>query len=463
MTGIRKRLLALRKAGEDRGMLSMVMLVTIIGMGLGALLVPIVVTQSHSTTHTDSRVQALEQAQSGLDAALGLIRNAPSNGSTFGPTDTLPCKVATTAPNNYSVKITYTPGPACTTADRSAAIGSTTTPASATITSTGNFAFGGSVSQRVLSMTYTFADTTMLSSATGGQIRLNATPHVGVQQCIDTTLGTVAVTACDPNKPGQLFVYGSDLTLRLFSNVTGSPNSSCLQAGTIAPALSMQTCVTSGSALAAQHWQLNSAAVFLGSSGTVCLTVSGTTVQTSSSTAAACSAPDAATATWLPTPSVGSGAAGAAHNQLVNVSQFDQCAEAGHPTWPSTSIALARCDQNTDPTKVPWYQKFVYSGTSQQFTVTDSDAGGSSYCLASAGAGRPVTFALCVPGIATQQWTRPTDFTIRDSNGLCLTLTNYTTLVTATCVLPADATYVQQLWNASSASQSVVAESTSAP
>ena len=73
----------------DRGSLAMVMLVVIVGMGLAALMLPLVLVQTHTTVFDATRSRALQAAESGIDIATGAIRGATTNG--LGDVTKLPC------------------------------------------------------------------------------------------------------------------------------------------------------------------------------------------------------------------------------------------------------------------------------------------------------------------------------------------------------------------------------------
>jgi hypothetical protein len=62
--------------GDDSGSLTMALLLTLVGVVLSALLVPIVVTQVESTRFDARRVDALNAAHAGLEVALGQIQVA---------------------------------------------------------------------------------------------------------------------------------------------------------------------------------------------------------------------------------------------------------------------------------------------------------------------------------------------------------------------------------------------------
>jgi hypothetical protein len=308
-----------------------------------------VISQSKSTTHSDTRVQALQQAQSGLDAMVGLIRLDAS--------------------------------------------GQTTPP-----------------------------------------------------QCIQRA-GTGLVTAlCNADNPNQLFIYNSDRSLRPFlpDPATPAPHGWCMEPTGRNIAVILSMCASAQAVPASQQWQFTSTSTFVGTTSgglRMCLAVLATSVVSADNTSAPCST-SARTATWVPTPSVGSGVAGAARNQLVNFSQFGRCADTGGTLVPGASVKLAICGQDA---AVPSSQQFTYDSPSGQFRL----AGGQTYCLSSAAAGQPATVATCMV-TAGQHWTRAVDNTIRDGNGLCLSVAaDYATLTASGCPIAPAVPSPQQLWNAS--------------
>ena len=114
MTGDRlaRGLLRLRRRGlsvdDDRGSIALLLLVILVGVSLGALLVPMIISQDRTTRFDTTRVQALDAAQAGLDAMLGKIRLV-----TTGDAHLLPCPASPTTgvvnggPAQYSVTVTY--------------------------------------------------------------------------------------------------------------------------------------------------------------------------------------------------------------------------------------------------------------------------------------------------------------------------------------------------------------------
>jgi Tfp pilus assembly protein PilX len=149
LTRIRSRSTVL-SGGNDEGMLSMVMVVMIIGLGLAALMTPLVVTQSRITSHTDSQVQELQAAEDGLRIMLGRLHNATMIGGVPCPDHPLTATQSESRTTGYSVTVKYSPNvDGC-----SSTIPETATIA--TITSTGTAGTGTNQPDRILCATYTF-------------------------------------------------------------------------------------------------------------------------------------------------------------------------------------------------------------------------------------------------------------------------------------------------------------------
>jgi hypothetical protein len=427
--------------GKDRGSMAMVMIIVIVGMALGALLVPIILTQSKNTSHSDTRVQALHQAESGISTMLSRLRGATTDGGVSGVPALLPCgplSWPTASPTNgYTVTVKYytsdplivvasanppaTPQPLACTPNA----GPSDVPSFARITATGLNGTGNRKSSRTLSSTYAFDTTDVFTfnssktATTGGQIRLNpraffdvdeteclapsgAAPEAGmalsVQAC--STAGTPA------DLQSQLFLYSSDLSLKLVASVTiTSPGGLCVTASTTTNAITLEPCATTGATN--QQWRLNGNAAFKGTGLTpsICLAVRplGTDL-----VAKACSANYDSTAAWLPTPTVGSGGAGVLNGQLVNFNQFGQCAQSvNDPNGPPSAtnpFVLAACEQVPAP-PAPSYQMFAFDPIKGQWTTTTT---AGSKCLTRSSANLSVTVdvtaATCSSTNALQVW-----------------------------------------------------------
>src|SRR5882757_6113241 len=96
---------------DDTGSLIFALLLTLVGISLSALLVPMVLTQVHSTRFAIHRIHALNAAQTGLDVALGHIQ-AANDGSGGGVYASLPCgplagNVGAGGTARYTVGIDY--------------------------------------------------------------------------------------------------------------------------------------------------------------------------------------------------------------------------------------------------------------------------------------------------------------------------------------------------------------------
>ncbi|MEP7177604.1 MAG: hypothetical protein ABI775_00800 [Pseudonocardiales bacterium] len=465
---VRSRAVRLSESG-DCGMMSMAMLVVIVGLGLGALMVPIVVAQNRSTTHTDSRVQALHDAESGLNAMLGRLRAATTDGGASGSASMLKCydtagplKWQDTVTDGYSVVVDYLAsdplvkaGPPLTC---SAGAGPSEIPGFARIRSTGTSKAGGVALSRTLESTYVFKTTNTFTyndlntTTTGGPIRVNPRGFFleDETQCLTAT-GVIfeagmplSVQACPittspptPTPANQLFSYNSDLSLRLVQSITVAlPTGLCVSASG-AGAVTLEPCV-SPAAATNQRWNLTANAAFAGTnlvSAPVCLAVRPSGVDIVGNP---CQVNYDPAGSWLPTPSVGAGAAGAASSQLVNFSQFGRCVQLSDPSAPSTGtnpVILYPCVQANPYPASGSYQQLSYVPSSGHW---ETNLGSPKYCLTSQGvADRLVTVEVCGASDSQKwtdygaalvnqgkagQWGYRDRYTIVDSTGLCLAL-----------------------------------------
>jgi hypothetical protein len=447
MIKLRRRLR--RELDDDRGSLPMLMLVVIVGLALGGLMVPMIVNQNVSTRTVDSRVQSLQAAQAGLDATLGQLRVATTDGGTTGDASQLPCftsanplsgTVLGSANMAYSVQVQYftsdpfkvvvntgsLPTPMLCSSGYGAFDPATglVVPSYALITSVGTNTIGAnSSSVRTLQSTYIFNTTN--ANTDGGQIRLNppTTTSGGTtppNYCMDGGLTPavntqVKLQVCSATATGQIFFYNQDLSVQLLSSVTtANTDGLCLDAPiphANGGLITLQQCAAAGSATSRQQWSLNGSAEFLATKSdltrdsTLCI---GAATQSAGASVQVLSCPGSydTTASWLPSPSVGAGAAGASNGQLVNFSQFGRCADVTNQTAPTSSdnpfMILYPCKQDPNPANVDWNQKFAYNFSTYQWaTIYNS----KSYCLTSAGtAGGYTTVILCDTSKASQQW-----------------------------------------------------------
>lgn len=100
----------------DRGSLPLALLVVIVASALTAMLVPIMVTQAHTTRFDNRRATTLQAAESGLEVALGLMRAATKIDDTskeiVGDVERLPCgevsgSVDPASTSRYTVNFAY--------------------------------------------------------------------------------------------------------------------------------------------------------------------------------------------------------------------------------------------------------------------------------------------------------------------------------------------------------------------
>lgn len=444
----------LRNTDDDRGMMSMVMMVMIIGMGLAALLTPLVVTQSRSTSQTDARVQALHGAEAGINVTLGRLRNASSDAGVSGSVSLLPCYSGANplvgsqpgfSSTSYSVTVAYYGSDplkalAATGLPPSAmncvtGIGPTQTgvdvPSVAVITSTGSAGSAGRVAVRKLTSTYTFSTANTYNATgtatTGGQLRFNPQAAVTLAnqpQCMDAgpfpTVGSaLTVQTCSSLSTAELFRYGSDLSLQLARPATtAAPYGLCVDSSAPSTTVTLQPCLSPGTATYNQQWIPDRYSVLAQTrpgNSRFCLYVAVGPVGNITISSTACGAVSAtgvvsgntasyvSTIAWQPTPNVGDGAAGATQNQLVNLSQFGRCAHLLNFTVPAAMAILYPCEQVTAPAQVGGYQQFSYDAPTSHWVVTKA---GIQYCLTSAGlANDPVSVAICSATAPLQKWT----------------------------------------------------------
>jgi hypothetical protein len=491
--------------GSERGSMPMLLLVILVGVAFGALLIPMVITQDQTTRYDNSRTHSLHAAEAGIDTVLGMIR-ATSGAEGTGDPSKLPCGPFNGSANDggtgtYSASLAYyTADPAPHSADPTwldqnkmiciKGYGvydpktKSAVPSYALVTSAGSDGPGlrGSVPGRTLQSTYVVKTTN--STIAGGVIRIF--PPAGATQANCMDAGTnpvqgavVRVTACDTSNPSQLWSYHYDLSIQLVASVTDQTqttkvngNGLCLDSanagsttvptpGTI---ITLQYCAAQTKAGAPdntpwdQKWSSGDGAEFRGALptksdvSTVCLNFSAAgqplTVQN-------CSGGTTNTnQTWLPSPRVGSGAAGladstdpsllAASHQLVNFEQFSRCLDVTNENVSNDYEIVYPCKQNPSPGNVKWNQKWAFNSKNQWVTNFQGNVAQANCLTAPGAAATPpyVTLTACpiVPTPATTWTTRLTKdssgaelayrdkFTIVSSTGLCLSLSSATDL-----------------------------------
>ncbi len=475
-----------RSAGEDAGSLPIAMLVALIGSALAALLVPLIVGQLHTSTFDNSRTREMNAAEAGTAVALGLVRSA-TDASGVGEVDKLPCTPAggyagtvagSAAALTYRVRVdyytenplgqsdawlaTYTPsggGHGMRCADGSGTYYPPTkevVPSYVLITSTGTDSRGS----RTLRSTY-YVRTTNANVA-GGTIFLY--PSGAADYCMDAgsarPIAGVAVhlqPCASPASQQQAWAYNTDLSIQLVSSVTSAyPNGLCLSAtdagGSSQSAgdpLTLQPCAALGNAPWSQVWSVDNNAHLEGSL-TDKSNIDGLCIHAGSQGAGV--ALELATCaggvtdvhqTWVPSPDVGAGMAGATNDQVVNFQQFGRCLDVTNTDVNSAFLIAYTCKQNPDPTKVLWNQKFTRRSNGEWVTTS----GGTDYCLTSPL--QPYTGGSTGPWVRVTQcpswptaavtWTQygatdsngnpePTldKYTLQDADGYCLSLTTDT-------------------------------------
>ena len=326
---------------DDRGMMAFALLAVLIGAMLGALLLPMVVTQSKATTFDSGRVHALNAAQAGVEVAVGRLRASTTaldlENLTCGTSD----EVSLTPTATYRVKVGYsTLKPSVST--------KTVCPATAesryaVIASTGTDPTGDDVSRTVVS---TYALPRFDARAPGGMIRLSPAMGDAKRRCLvtadDTTVG---LGGCQDST----FVYRKDLSIQLASTI-GTASERCVDVD--GAWLSVDRCGT-------DRWNFDSSGrIEAVDSDTnrlsgLCLAAAvrnadERTSKTREVRLAPCEGEKAAVRlAWIPAPSVGPGAAGRATEQLVNSQQFSSCVTASE----KRANAASRCEAGTSSTQ----------------------------------------------------------------------------------------------------------------
>ena len=447
------------------------MLLTLVGVSLSSLMVPIVLGQITSTRTDIRRSHALDAAQTGLDVALGQIR-AANDGTGTGVLARLPCgpftgRVGVGGTARYQVTIDYLgidpqgQSDAWVTANRmscTAGSGTASTPAFALLRSQGtDEAVGafGTVPSRSLRATYPLR--LKNKNVTGGLIRVYKTANSN-DLCLDAGSGAppagtnVQMQRCSSGSVRQNFAYQPNLTLLLVASRTPAvPLGMCLDAGTPhALARVVQLLPCGAATVPQQQWIFNDSANFEGTADGrtadgFCFNVQtrnspGSFVILGSVVRATCRGAYDNIETFSPEAGVGTGAAGAAAKQLLNLNQFSRCLMVTQQNVNFAYLIASPCQQLTDPATVTWDQQWTLpaipvGSTSATGPVTTTAPLGL-HCLRSPGsiaAGQYVTVALCPPGPtpATMRWTvyadtgtYATSYRIQDSAGYCLSVTD---------------------------------------
>jgi hypothetical protein len=460
----------------------MLMLVVLVGMALAAIMVPLVITQTHTTTFDSGRGQALHAAESGIDLALGQIRAAEADGA--GDVTMLPCGPLTGSlgkVGSYTVDIAYYTGNPVGRDDQwltdrkmvcasGYGVRDTETdvyiPSYILLTSTGTEA--GTGDSRTLTTTYVVSTTDM--AIPGGQIRLY--PSSSINYCLTVSLPvgidtSVTLQPCqDPVPDSQKFAYADQLGIQLVAS--GDDHPLCLKTdGSSGKPLELGPCGADTQAPWIEMWGFDNDSHFRVADpnqkslsnlcfGAVSPPTENPPYATVDLTDCSGNYQDPKQA-WIPSPYVGAGGAGAFARQLVNFFQFGRCLDVTNHDVTAGYLIAYGCMQvpnQKDAPAPPWDQMFVSSvtidklapPTKSQWVVTCPSAGdgacgsGQQYCLTSPGkTGQYATVTPCdkTGSNAAQIWTRyqtqDTDgtalgyddkYTIKDGGGLCLSLGN---------------------------------------
>lgn len=368
-------------AYSDTGSIAMALLVAIVGSGIAAVLIPMVIVQIHSTNFDNSRARELSAAQAGTAVALGMVRAAVEGGD--GVTKDLPC--TTTQPItgsygdadaglNYRASVAYyTQNPLGQDADWLATYGTTgdahgmlcvsgigtyywnsdgtaeQVPSYVLITSTGSDSRGG----RTLRSTY-YVKTTNANVA-GGTIAVYTSSSA--KFCMDAgsadpsgpTPTAVVLQPCrSPVAQQQAWAYRADLSIQLVSSVTTQhPNGLCLTAGSASDSaesanepILLQKCAALGDTPWNQMWSSDDNAALEGATNStpaqwkqqdhggwngLCLDVASQASGVPVTLQGCQGGIQNNRQTWVPSPDAGSGMAGAGQEQMVNFQQFGRC------------------------------------------------------------------------------------------------------------------------------------------
>ncbi|WP_412748610.1 ricin-type beta-trefoil lectin domain protein [Krasilnikovia sp. M28-CT-15] len=448
----------------------MAMLVTIVGLGLSASMVPTVVNQVVSTRTDADRTVMIDSAQTGIDVALGQLR-AAVDGAGKGLLEQLPpCEMTGAVGGGvaryrvtiayYSVDANGDPLPlTCPPLD---------VPLTAKLTSTGSdTATGaltpGSPGTRTVEAKYTFR--TSNENVSGGQIRMDPPSNLCLDAGDETKMppkigDKVTVATCKSNNtlPGstlidQMWAYTSDLNLQLVGSQTSAAlNGLCVYGAYSAGApATFQPCKTEPP----QQWSLDSSSRFQGTpdgkklENKYCLSL------VNAGAAGNVQVNDCGGGTnkvvFRPSDKVGAGMASTATGQVVNYAQFGRCMDVTGFSPTADYMIVWFCKQAPNGA-IPWNQHWYLPPVSTSYanrqperirTINEND--GKNYCLVSpnsTAAGKYATLAACTPtGALTNpamKWTMygdtgdpVTSYRIVDNNGYCLTPTDLT-------VTPAD-------------------------
>ncbi len=424
------------------------MLLTIIGIGLSALLAATLNAQIQTGRMTAHRAEAADAAQSGIEVAIGQIRLARNTDGT-GNYAKLPCgpfsgAVNTGTDQTYTVQIHYLaaqppPGDlAWAQANRLPCSGAVLTsgkPLFVLLSSTGRAVPGQK--GRVVNATYTL-HTKSRENVAGGLIRLyGSTPQLCLAAPAAPVPGSpVSMQVCDPGSDAQKFAYASNLNLVLVASRANGSTGLCLDAAGHLDPVVFQPC--SAVVSVRQQWSLNDRGSFEGTTDGVTLnstcfhlTSPGTVGSAVVLHAAAndpagaaqldraCRTEYSSARTFTPDPDVGTGGAGTPittttgrmTTQLVDFQQFGRCLDVTADDVTAAHLVIWPCKQAPNG-QVQWNQVWsVPTPTSPATSVTGriwTTKDGQDHCLLSPGSTTGyVKVQLCAEALpAAIEWTR---------------------------------------------------------
>lgn len=472
---------------DERGSMSILLLVVLVGLMFGSLLVPMIITSSRTSSFDKTRVQALDAAQAGIDVTLGAIRSSVTDGA--GISAKLPCgpgsgTLTGTATSSYAVVVEYftaDPGLSTNPTPMKCVAGYgpydvatlATTPGYARITSTGtaNSTANGAAPSRTLVSTYVFLTSDVYT--VGGQLQISGG---SAALCIDAGTAPVAGTAlvlqtCSTSSPlsaQQVFAYRTDLTLQLVSSVTtATPLGLCLVSArtpaVAGDAVKLATCGALGTPVYSQQFSYNDNGQYQASQADSATTgaLPNLCLNVNNLSAGQAVVIGGCGSGWIPSASLGAGAA--ALPQWINFNEFGRCLDVTGQNVNAAYLIDYPCKQNPYPSAKTWNQLFTAPANT---TKLDSVSGqiyttvnNTRYCLSSPGTVNGyITVRTCVTGDTLQNWTLysgnatlpySSRYTIVNGS-LCMGLgtpnaglTAWSTIIVETCTGATD-----QKWNA---------------
>ncbi len=454
------------RADGDRGSLVLAMLVTLVATSVAALILPVLITSTKSTTFDDRRTQQLAAAESGVQTIVARIRGSVDATGTPGTglLSALPCgdvigSVLGSAKLRFKANVQYYNGdpnildalgkPVAKVVTCAVALGKgvVATPGFAKIVAWGTDVAGAdpaTVANRRVEATYVVKTTN--ANIVGGLFRVNKPATAKNDLCLDAGSnpqvgGAVTVQLCDSSSPSQIWAYNKTLTVSLVSSrvkdASGVVTSEglCIDGSAsedLKVALTLGACGTT-STPSRQMWSMNDNASMEGTK-TNGLDRNGRcwAVNVADSPGSSVVLTDQCTVSpygnkyhWIPEAAVGAGASGATYGELVDYKQFGRCLDITNVQVDSKYLIAWPCKQQPDPTKVLWNQRWTLptigadgTGVGQIYTVSGNDQ--QKYCLTSpltAAAHNYVVVKLC-PATVTQatKWTVRTQTGSMDTN-----------------------------------------------